>query len=163
MLVNWNEERHGGGDMKKKTILIITVVLIILVTVLLILQAKRRGETEISPTPTPTIALPEIGEDVEVNLTSRYDKKAVILTISQIPPETTSIDYELSYETGERLPRGVLGTIHLEGEDDVKREILLGTCSRNVCVYDTGVEKISLVLKFNSPEGSSQFQKDYEL
>lgn len=148
--------------MKKKTILIIVISAILLVG-LLIFKAKRGGEIEVSPSPTPTIALPEISDKVEISLTPRYDKKAVILTISQIPPETTSIDYELSYETGEGLPRGVLGTIHLKGEEEVEREILLGTCSRNVCVYDQGIETINLVLKFNSPSGSSQFQKEYEL
>lgn len=150
--------------MKKKNLILIIIVLAILLVSLLIFKAKRGREIEVSPTPTPTIALPPVGEEVEVSLTPRYDKKAVILKISQIPPETTSIDYELSYETSEGLPRGVLGTLHLkEGEGSVEREIVLGTCSRNVCVYDTGVEKVNLVLKFNFPQGSSQFQKEYEL
>ena len=150
--------------MKNKKILAIIAILAILIIGFLVFKKGGGKEEEISPTPTPTIALPEIGEEVEIDLTSRFDKKAVILTISQIPPEITSIDYELSYETDENLPRGVLGTIHLEeGEKSVEREILLGTCSRNVCVYDVGVEKVNLVMKFNSPSGSSQFQKEYEL
>lgn len=151
--------------MKKQPLLIIAVSLIILVAGFFVLRARKGdGSGEISPTPTPTVILPFVDETVEVSLTPRQDKKAVILKISQIPSETRSIDYELSYETGEGLPRGVLGTIHLkEEEEQVEREILLGTCSRNVCVYDTGVEKVNLVLKFNSPDGSSQFQKEYEL
>lgn len=150
--------------MKKEPIVIIIVVLAILAISLLVFKAKRGGEREVSPSPTPTPALPEVGEEIEVNLTSAQGGKAVILSISQIPLGTTSIDYELSYETGEGLPRGVLGTIRLkEDEETVEREIVLGTCSRNVCTYDEGVEKINLVLKFNSPEGSSQFQEEYEL
>jgi len=148
--------------MKKKSILIIAGLIILLGGFLV--KWRGGGKTEVAPSPTTSIALSEVSEDVEVNLTSRYDKKAVILTISQIAPETTSIDYELSYETAKGLPRGVLGTLHLKGgEEKAEREILLGTCSRNVCVYDEGVKKVNLVLKFNSSSGSSQFQKEYEL
>ena len=150
--------------MKNKKTLIIIAVLAVLIMSALFVKAKTGGKTEVVPTPTPTVALPKVDESVEVDLVSRSDGKAVTLTISQIPSETTSIDYELSYETGEGLPRGVLGTIHLkEGEEEVEREVLLGTCSRNVCTYDRGVETINLVLKFNSPDGSSQFQQEYEL
>lgn len=147
-----------------KKILIIVAILAILIISFLVLKGGGKKESEVLPTPTPTVVLPEVGEEVEVNLVSQGGGKAVLLTIAQIPPETTSIDYELSYETAEGLPRGVLGTIHLEEEgEEVEREILLGTCSKNVCVYDKGVETINLVLKFNSPDGSSQFQQEYEL
>lgn len=150
--------------MKNKKILTIITILVIIITGLLIFRTKRGGGGEVSPTPTPTVALPPVDESVDISLTPRSDKKAVILKIGQIPQGTTSVDYELSYETGEGLPRGVLGTIHLkEEEEEIEREILLGTCSRNVCVYDKGVEKVNLVLKFNFPDGSSQFQKEYEL
>ena len=112
----------------------------------------------------PSQVVPEEKREVEVELLPRKDKKAVILKIAKIPDGVTSIDYELTYETEEGLPRGVLGTIRLqEGERRVEREIILGTCSRNVCVYDTGVEKVNLVLKFNSPQGSFHFQKEYKL
>lgn len=149
--------------MKDKKKLIIIAVLITISIALLIFTTRGRGR-EVSPTPTPTIALPAVDESVEVSLTPRADKKAVVLKIDHIPSKTTSIDYELSYKTGEGLPRGVLGSINLKkGEESVEREIVLGTCSRNVCVYDKDVEKLNLVLKFNSPEGSSQFQKEYQL
>ena len=156
-------EAYGGGVMKKQTLFLIITGLTVLMIGLLVIKGKR-GKREVSPTPTPTASLPLIDEKVEVTLTPRYDKKAVVLRVAKIPEGVTSIDYELSYETGEGLPRGVLGTIRLEeGKKSVEREILLGTCSRNVCVYDTGVKKVNLVLKFNSPQGSSQFQKEYEL
>jgi len=110
--------------------------------------------------------LPEQKEKgVEVDLTPRSDKKAVILKISKISPEITSVDYELAYETRGGLSRGVLGKVDIEtGQELILREILLGTCSRNVCVYDEGVKKVSLTLKFNKAGGvSSGFAKEYEL
>jgi len=163
--VSFDSSEAGRSDnMKKKPIFIIIAVLAVLIIGLLVFKGKKGKGTEVIPTSTPTVALPEIGDEVEIDLKPRADGKAVILTIAQIPLETTSIDYELSYETGEGLPRGVLGTIHLkEGQEEVERKIDLGTCSTNVCIYDTGVETINLVLKFNSPDGSSQFQEEYEL
>ncbi len=110
------------------------------------------------------IELPVVDSSVKVDLVARDDKKAVTLKISSIPKGTESIDYELSYDTSAGLPKGALGTIRLkDGESSVEREILLGTCSRNVCKYDEGVTKINLVLRFNHPKGSSQFQKEYVL
>ena len=110
------------------------------------------------------VELPPVDSSVKVDLVARDDKKAVNLKISSIPKGTESIEYELSYDTSAGLPKGALGTIRLkDNESSVEREILLGTCSRNVCKYDEGVTKISLVLRFNHPKGSSQFQKEYEL
>ena len=123
----------------------------------------------LAPTPEATVEeedveLPVVDSSVKVDLVARDDKRAVNLKIAGIPKGTESIEYELSYDTSAGLPKGALGTIRLkDGESSVEREILLGTCSRNVCKYDEGVTKINLVLRFNHPKGSSQFQKEYEL
>lgn len=124
----------------------------------------------LAPSPATTVEeeeqveLPPVDSSVKVDLVARDDKKAVVLKISSIPKGTESIEYELSYDTSAGLPKGALGTIRLkDGEVSVEREILLGTCSRNICKYDEGVTKISLILRFNHPKGSSQFQKEYEL
>lgn len=112
---------------------------------------------------TPQEILPTIDSSVMIDLVPRDDRKAVILRISNIPSGVTGIEYELTYEAKGGLPRGVLGRIELKNNNFIDREILLGTCSRNTCVYDEGVTKVSLVLKFISPTGQSQFQKDFPL
>ena len=124
-----------------------------------------------APTPAPTsyFTLPEAKEEeVEVSLTPRHDKKAVILKISKIPSDVISLEYELLYEAKGKqgpLPRGVgPAKIDIKGQETILREIVLGTCSRNVCVYDEGVKKVSLTLKFNKTSGKSTgFAKEYEL
>ena len=114
---------------------------------------------------TGSIALPENQEKgVEVSLIARSDKRAVTLKVNKISTGTISIEYELSYDTGSGLPRGVLGKVDLKGSDTLSREVLLGSCSKNVCVYDEGVAKISLTLKFNKSSGQATgFSKEYEL
>lgn len=109
--------------------------------------------------------LPPIDPSVEITLASRGDKKEVKLTIKKIPQDTVSLEYELSYFTGTGLSRGTFTPtpVDLKGATEFERDILLGTCSRNVCSYDEGVKSITLTVKFNSAKGSSQFKKEFPL
>lgn len=107
--------------------------------------------------------LPPVDASVMVDLKPKGDNQAVILTVSKIPTGTESLEYELSYLTGEGLPKGALGKISLDGKLEISRDILLGTCSRNVCTYDKGVTSVKLVLKFNNAKGATQFSKEYPL
>lgn len=114
--------------------------------------------------PTPSVALPTISEDVKVELTSKNGNREVLLSISGIPKQMESIEYELTYMTGSGLPRGVLGKITLSGESEIERDnIVLGTCSSGKCVYDTGVESIDLSLKFNAIDSVSVYRKTFSL
>lgn len=151
-----------------KKLIIILVVLLVLVGGGIFLKKKFFSSSAVVSTTsinTGSIALPENQEKgVEVSLIARSDKRAVTLKVNKISSETTSIEYELSYDTGSGLPRGVLGKVDLKGAETLSREILLGSCSKNVCVYDEGVTKISLTLKFNKISGEATgFSKDYEL
>lgn len=150
----------------KRNVIIGSIVLIVLLLgggIVWVRQATLpAAETEVLPT--PTVALPTISDDVEVDLTIRKDRPAAILSIKGIPSDVESIEYELTYITGAGLPRGVLGKIRLSGEKNVTRDdIVLGTCSSGKCVYDTGVTSVDLSLKFNTASGSRVFQKTYSL
>ena len=164
-------KKNWRNKMKKPAlILVLILVIAILGGIFLfrdkIFPTKKEEEAVTTPSPGAHFTLPETKEEeVGVTLTPRYDKKAVILKISKIPADVTSVDYELSYEVKGGLPRGVLGKVDIKaGQQTLLREILLGTCSRNVCVYDEGVKKVSLTLKFNKTGGvSTGFAQDYEL
>ncbi|HLD26722.1 MAG TPA: hypothetical protein VJB63_02085 [Patescibacteria group bacterium] len=106
--------------------------------------------------------IPTIDASVEVVLISKSNKE-VILTIEKIPSGTTSIEYELSYLAKGDLPKGVIGTIVVENDESIERSITLGTCSSGKCVYDQGVEKIKVSLKFIGNYGSRLFEKEFEL
>lgn len=150
---------------KKPVIWIIGLIIIMLFlgASLVFKGIKKAKVVEDENTPTPQETLPTIDPSIQVSLTSREDKKAVILKIADIPNDITTIDYELTYEAKGGLPRGVLGRIDLKETRSIEREILLGTCSRNTCVYDEGVAKISVVLRFNGSQGRRQFQKEFPL
>jgi hypothetical protein len=153
---------------KNKTALIAGLVIVFLVILggAFFVFKKSSNKPVASPSDDGGIAqqnLPPVDSSVVVNLSARADNKAVKLSIAKIPSGTDTIEYELSYTTGAGLPKGAIGKIDVTGKTDIDRDVLLGTCSKNVCTYDAGVTKVSLVLKFNSAKGASQFSKDFPL
>lgn len=154
--------------LKKFNIVIVIIVLLILVILAIVIKTITTPKTEESQTafPTPIEALPTVDGSVDVTLEYTDGNRAMVLGIQNIPDGTDSIDYEVSYTTGEGIPKGNIGTIRLKpGEKEVERkgeELTLGTCSRGRCVYYQGVELVKLNLKFNNSDGTSAiFQKDY--
>lgn len=151
--------------MKNKSALFISLGVLLLVVgggVLLVkslnspVQTTPEEEEEV-------VQLPPADPSIVVTLGKGSDSKSIDLSVSKIPKGTESVEYELSYITGEGLPKGALGKISLSGKDTVARNILLGTCSRNTCSYDTGVTSVKLVLRFNHPDGATQLTKEYPL
>ncbi|MBI3109425.1 hypothetical protein HYZ06_00070 [Candidatus Daviesbacteria bacterium] len=98
----------------------------------------------------------------------RRDGNALILNLKRTA-SYESISYELAYtskiletavegsgkildegqgEKGGMIDRGVVGTIDTkEKKGEYEQEILFGTCSKNVCKYDQGVENGTLALR----------------
>jgi hypothetical protein len=111
--------------------------------------------------------LPPVDESVVVDVAkSKTADNTVIISATGLAGKMVSIAYELTYDS-EGLIKGVNSgskPIDVTGKDTFERDIYLGTCSRNVCKPDTGVEKVSLVLEFTGKDGKkSQFTKDFEL
>jgi hypothetical protein len=140
------------------------VVVVLLIFAGLKLKSSVSQEESEVPTPSPTIVLPTISSNVSVELNPKDNNRAVTLVIKGIPSDVESVEYEITYLTGSKLPRGVLGKINTNGKDTITRdEIVLGTCSSGKCVYDTGVTSVDLSLKFNTASGASVFRKSYPL
>lgn len=149
----------------KKEIIIGILAILIVGGGIFFLKPKNKPEKKFLPTPTPgEEVLPTISEEeFSAILTPRYDKKAVILKITKIPKGTKTIEYEMTYDT-DGVERGVMGTIAVKPEDEtITREILLGTCSRNVCVYDKNVKEIKLGLRIETDKGFKSWSKDFSL
>lgn len=151
---------------RKPVVWIVAVIFVIALAGVFILKNRQdQAPIQDDVTPAPDEVLPTIDASVAVDLV-RSGEHAVNLTIKNIPADIQSIEYELSYLTGQGLPKGALSGRPIElkpGEKEFSREILLGTCSKNVCVYDEGVSEFTLVLKFNSASGARVFQKKYSL
>lgn len=152
--------------MKNKNALIASVVLLLVVIVGGVMVVRWLGApgNPQSEEEEQRVQLPPADPSIVVDLQSKPDSRSVILTVSKIPKGTTSVEYELSYLTDEGLPKGALGKIDLNGKTEVNRDILLGTCSTGgKCTYDTGVTSVQLVLRFNHPDGATQFSHEYPL
>lgn len=150
--------------MKKISLIIGIVLFILAVGIGGILIFKERKTTSSS---VPTGAKPEAEVEIAledrpyVTLTPRSDGREFTLEISRIKNAQT-IEYELVYES-QGLSRGVIGSVDLNGETAISRKLLLGTCSRNVCKYDEGVEEGTLTLRFRGPEGTKKFTSEFHL
>lgn len=114
-----------------------------------------------------TELLPEADASIGVTIAFMKAKpNTVALTVSNLAGKYMTVGYELTYDS-QGLIKGVNSgskPVEVASEDGFEREVYLGTCSRNVCKPDLGVEKVSVVLEFTGIDGKkSQFSKDFEL
>lgn len=83
--------------------------------------------------------------------TSAYDEITYELTYTSLPDTTTVSGKKITDEEGSTegsIDRGVAGTIDTKDKKgEYEQEILFGSCSKNVCKYDQGVENGTLSLK----------------
>lgn len=146
----------------KKTIVIASVIVVIILLVggYLFLGRKSTKPAQTSTEPTEVV-IPTIDSSVKVDLTSTIPGKEVLLSIKNIPANTNTIEYELSYQTQQQGLQGVIGTIILTKESEYEKKLTLGTCSSGTCVYHQVVGKIKLTLKFSGGYGEKLFEKEY--
>jgi len=148
---------------KRLTIILIIVAVLLVVGGIFLIKARNKDQNtdEGQQDQKKTLETP-LEDRPYVVLIPRADGKEFSLEISRIKNAKT-IEYELVYES-QGLSRGVIGSIELSsGETEVSRKLLLGTCSRDVCKYDEGVEQGSLTLRFRGTEGTRKFETSFHL
>jgi len=130
--------------------------------VFLITRNKKNGNnTTVEATPTEML-IPTVDSSVKASLESLSGNKEVMLKMSGLPKGTSSVDYELSYQTAQQGLQGVIGTVTVEeGNSEYEKKLTLGTCSSGSCVYHQVVGKIKLTLKFNGDYGEKIFEKEF--
>jgi hypothetical protein len=150
----------------KKNLAIVVIVIFVLGLIVggVLILGKKSPSGE-----SPSIAKKEgvlietpLEERPYVALIPRTDGKEFTLEISRIKPETETIEYELVYLSN-GLSRGVVGSVSLDGEKQISRKLLLGTCSGSVCKYDEGVEEGTLTLRFRESGGTRKLVADFHL
>lgn len=111
----------------------------------------------------PTDAIiPTIDSSVKISLTPLAGRKEVMLSIKNMPKNTNSLEYILSYETREGGLQGVNSTAEIT-DGDFEKKITLGTCSSGTCVYHNIKDKIKVELVFKGNNGDKYFTKEYEI
>jgi len=106
--------------------------------------------------------IPTVDSSVRISLTPLTGKKEIMLSIKNIPKNTNSLEYILSYETAEGGLQGVNSTAEITG-NDFEKKITLGTCSSGTCVYHNIKDKIKVELVFKGDSGDKYFTKEYEI
>jgi hypothetical protein len=148
--------------MKKLIIISLVIITTGLIAFYVINSRAKVKEFTNEEIPTPSVSLPTISDDVKVDVKAKDGKKAVDIKITGIPSDIETIEYELIYQTGLGLSRGVNGKRRVQ--DLPIENITLGSCSTGgKCTYDEGVSEIDLVLKFNAPNGSSIYRKTFPI
>lgn len=107
-------------------------------------------------------AVPTIDSSVEISLTALAGKKEVLLSIKNMPKNTNSLGYILTYETVEGGMQGIQSTAEITGSD-FEKKITLGTCSSGTCVYQNIKSTIKLELVFKGNNGDKYFTKEYKI
>lgn len=70
----------------------------------------------------------------------RTDRQALLVTFGNLQNANT-VSYTLQYATNGQQ-EGAIGTITLTGLRTAERELLFGTCSKNICRYHTRISNM---------------------
>ena len=103
--------------------------------------------------------------DIGLKMEATPDKKQVKFSIEKAS-DIKSIEYQLTYEADstaeekseggeDRVQRGITGESAIkDGDSSFQSDALdLGSCSKNVCRYDTGVKSVDITLKITKNDG----------
>jgi hypothetical protein len=164
--------------MKNKQLVIILVVLVIIIGAggFYFLNHKSAPAQEEETANTQDVVQTLSPEQLGLTITPKSDMKAIKFSISKASG-IKSIEYQATYEAdstaeekGEggdaRVQRGITGDATLEGGKSSYESpwLDLGSCSRNVCRYDKGVESVDLTLKIVKLDGKTyQVEKKTDL
>lgn len=100
-------------------------------------------------------------EEIGLVLTPNSNNTEVVMEIENVS-KFTSFEYEMNYDAvvdGETVPRGAIGSGEVENGKSIKRSITIGTCSSGKCKYDTGVSKITFIIRLNLTDGTTGIVK----
>lgn len=99
------------------------------------------------------------------SLTPSDDGHWLTLLVEKITIDAASLDYELLYKLPDGRTQGVPGSIALKGENEIERELLLGSESSGKFRYDEGVDKGTLTLRFRNEKGKliAKFSTEFAL
>lgn len=150
--------------MNKKLITIGVAVIVTLGVGAGILISQRKPQVVQQVQKTDEVgAIPTVDSSTTVTLIAQPGNKEMTLKSAGIPKNTTSVDYELSYDTKGQGKQGVIGTITSIEDNSFEKQMTLGTCSSGRCVYHEVIGAIQVTLKFTGEYGEKVLSKEFEL
>lgn len=140
----------------KKGIIVIVLVAILFVAGVFIIKRNNAGTTNDQE---ETQNVPDLPADQRpiAMLIPKSDGHWLTLKVEGIKvPSAASMDYELLYKAnnGQAITtQGVPGTIQLNSQTSISRDLLLGSESSGKFRYDQGVENGTLTIRFRDGSG----------
>jgi flagellar basal body-associated protein FliL len=168
---------HKQSFFKKKGFLIALVVVLVLLLGgggFYFISSKNKAPAQDEQADQSDQVLTLSPEEIGLTVEPKSDKKAVKIKIEKAG-DIKSIEYQVTYEadsTAEekaeggdpRVQRGITGDADVKDSSYESDWLDLGSCSRNVCRYDTGVEKVDVTLKIVKKNGKTyEVQKSVDL
>ncbi|GEM_PF-833684 len=96
------------------------------------------------------------GSGISISPRVRSDRKALTISFGNLQ-NATSVSYTLTYQTNGQQ-EGAGGTISSAGSS-ATRELLFGTCSKNVCRYHTNITNAKLEVRYSSTNGKTYLKR----
>ena len=150
--------------MKKKMMIAVVGLLVLGGIVLGIFFSQKKAAVVEQPTKQEDLGvIPTVGASTTVTLAALTGNKEMVLKSNGIPSGTTSVDYELSYDTKAQGKQGVIGTVNTITGNSFEKQMTLGTCSSGRCVYHEVVGAIQVTLKFSGDYGEKILSKEFSL
>lgn len=136
-------------------------ILAVIAAYSLVIKGKKKEPLEEE---TSLIEVP-LAERPLASLTPSTDGHWLKMKVEKIVINAASLDYELLYKLPDGRTQGVPGTIELDGQKEIERDLLLGSESSGKFRYDEGVENGTLTLRFRNKKGKlvAKFSTDFHL
>lgn len=113
------------------------------------LLPQARGKTVSAP-------IKSSGSGISISPRLRSDRKALTISFGNLQ-NATSVSYTLTYQTNGQQ-EGAGGTISSAGSS-ATRELLFGTCSKNVCRYHTNITNAKLEVRYTLVNGKTYLKR----
>lgn len=143
------------------------VLIVILIAGFIFLQNSKKTSEIVEEDSIEEQAIEISPEDIGLTLTPNAANTEITMEITDVS-KFNSFEYEMNYDAeveGEVVPRGAIGSGEVEsGETTITRDITIGTCSSGKCKFDTGVTKVSFIIRLNLKDGQTGIvKKDLDL
>lgn len=98
-----------------------------------------------------------VGTGIVVSARLRGDRKALLVYFANLQ-NATNVSYTLIYKTAGR-EEGAGGSIRTSEGNTASRELLFGTCSKNVCTYHSNVTNMKLEVTAQLKSGKTSIKR----
>ena len=137
--------------------------LIIIVIFLFLINLPSKTYAKVLPQvrQSAKVTIPRVGvTGISVTPRFRGDRKALLVYFGNLQ-NATNVSYVLIYRTQGR-DEGAGGSVRPSEGNSTSRELLFGTCSKNVCTYHQSITNMKLEVTGQLKSGKS-FTKRYRI